>query len=187
MKSVFIHKGRPYSFQKLKQKWATHHARIMPAIAEEAVNFFQARFRAQAWTDRTAKKWEKRKQQDKNKRRRAILIKSGRLRNAIRPGKITKNEVVIANKTPYAAVHNEGFKGTVNVKQHKRRIRGRVTVQNIETRRKSKRTTTVGSATVRGHRRKMVIPQRQFMGNSELLIHKFDKIIDKTIDKIFDL
>lgn len=57
MKSVFLHKGKPYSFQKLKQNWANNQARIMPAVAEEAVNFFQARFRAQAWTDRTAKKW----------------------------------------------------------------------------------------------------------------------------------
>jgi phage gpG-like protein len=187
VKSVFLHKGKPYSFQKLKQNWANNQPRIMSAIAEEAVNFFQSRFRAQAWTDRTAKKWKPRKHQDKNKRRRAILIKSGRLRNAIRPAKITKNEVVIANKTPYAPVHNEGFKGTVNVKQHTRKIRGRAAVQSIKTRRRSKVTTTVGTARVRSHRRKMNIPQRQFMGNSEYLFAKFDKIIYKTIDKTFDL
>ena len=41
----------------------------MPAVAEIAVNFFQDRFRAQAWTDTSAKKWEPRKIKDKNKKK----------------------------------------------------------------------------------------------------------------------
>lgn len=85
MKSVFYHKGIPYSFDKVRKQMHSNYARIMPAVAEIAVNFFQARFRAEAWTDRSAKRWAQRKNKDKNKNKRGILIKSGQLRNAIRP------------------------------------------------------------------------------------------------------
>jgi len=187
VKSVFYHKGRPYSFAKVRRQALKNYALVMPAVAEIAVNFFQARFKAQAWTDKSAKKWEPRKKVDKNKKRRAILIKSGQLRNAIRPDIVNKNMVQISNRKPYAAVHNEGFRGIQYVKAHHRRIRGRVAVYNIESRRESTRKTTTGRAQVKSFARRVNIPQRQFMGNSDAMERKFDRLIIHLIDKSFNV
>ena len=187
MKSVFYHKGIPYSFDKVRKQMHSNYARIMPAVAEIAVNFFQDRFRAEAWTDRSAKRWAQRKNKDKNKNKRGILIKSGQLRNAIRPDIISTNLVQISNRKPYAAVHNQGFKGVVHVRPHDRKIKGRVTVQNIETRRSSTRKTTTGIAKVKGHSRRVDMPQRQFMGNSEAMERKFDRLIINLIEKSFNM
>jgi phage gpG-like protein len=187
MKSVFYHNGRPYSFDKVHKQMRGNYARIMPAVAEVAVNFFQDRFRAQAWTDRSTKRWDKRKTADKNKRRRAILIKSGQLRNAISPEIVTKNMVQIINRKPYASVHNQGFRGVQYVRAHHRKIRGRVDVYNISSRKRSTRKTTLGRAQVKAHSRRVNIPQRQFMGNSEAMERKFDRLIVTLLDKSFNM
>ncbi|MDP2723190.1 MAG: phage virion morphogenesis protein [Bacteroidales bacterium] len=186
MKAALIYKGKPYSFAQVKQHWNKNRAAMMPVLGQTAVNFFKDRFKAQAWTDRYAEKWEPRKKQEKGKRR-ALLVKSARMRNSIRLVSANASHALIGVPVKYAAVHNYGFNGTVNVKQHTRSIRGRVTVQNIDTRRKSTRKVQTGSSIVRSHTRSMDIPQRQFVGNSETLNRKFDRIVINNIDKSFEL
>jgi len=187
MKPAFTYKGRPYSFAEVHRHWLRNKERLMPVLGQEAVNFFKSRFRAQAWTNRYAKRWKKRKPPDKKGRGRAILVKSGQLRNSIHVKSWNGRQVIVSAPKSYAAAHNEGFKGTVNVPQHTRRIRGRVAVSSLKTRRTSKRTVTVGTTTVRAHRRRMNLPQRQFMGNSETMSRRFDRTIIKDIDKSFEL
>jgi len=185
MKSVFTYKGRPYSFDQVQRHWQQNRAKLMPELGQTAVNFFKDRFKAQAWTDRRAEKWEPRKKQEKGKRR-ALLIKSGRMRNSIRLVSSNADHALIGVPVKYAAAHNEGFVGSVKVKKHTRRINGRVSVQSVATRRKSTRKVQIGTATVKAHTRKMNLPQRQFVGNSETLNRKMDKIIIFNIDKSFE-
>jgi phage gpG-like protein len=158
----------------------------MPELGQIAVNFFQDRFRAQAWTDRSAKKWAKRKNPDKRNRKknRAILIKSGRLRNSIHVKSSSLHDVVISTPVKYAAVHNFGFRGVQYIRPHHRKVNGRVLQSNIKTRRTSTRKVQVGRVQVKGHARRVNIPQRQFMGNSFVLSRKFDKAIFRRLDKI---
>ena len=186
MRDALTYKGRPYSFADVSRHWKKNKERLMPVIGQIAVNFFQDRFRAQAWTDRYGKRWQPRKPPDKRGRVRASLVKSGKLRNSIHVKGWNSRQVIISTPKSYAAAHNEGFKGTVNIPQHTRRIRGRVAVYSIATHRKSTRRVNMGVTTVRAHTRKMNLPQRQFMGNSETLSRRFDRIIIKDIDKSFD-
>ncbi len=186
MKPALTYKGRPYSFAEVSRHWKKNKERLMPVIGQIAVNFFQDRFRAQAWTDRYAKRWKPRKPPDKYGRGRAILVKSGQMRNAIHVKSWNNRQVIVSDPKSYAAANNEGFKGTVSIPQHTRRIRGRVTVYSIATRRKSTRRVAMGITTVRAHTRKMDLPQRQFMGNSETMSRRFDRTIIKDIDKSFE-
>jgi phage gpG-like protein len=66
---------------------------------------------------------------------------------------------------PYAKIHNEGFNGTQTVKSFRRR-------------------TKKGSAVVRSHSRRMVMPQRQFMGDSQMLNANIDRIIIREISAL---
>ena len=183
-KSAFLYKGKPYSFRKVALKY--HKARMhMPLdIGDEVVRFARNRFRAQAWTDRAAQKWKPRKESTKGKGR-AILVKSGKLRNSIRIFKASPQEIVVGSSLPYAAAHNWGFTGTVQVKAHKRDITARTKVYNIKSRKGRKVKVRTGTTTVKAHSRKMNLPQRQFLGNSEYLNRKLDRLIIKAIDSIF--
>ncbi len=186
MKPAFTYKGRPFTFAQVNQHWQQNKARLMPILGQEAVNFFQQRFRAQAWTDRYAERWKKRKPPDKYGKGRAILIKSGQLRNSIHLKAWNEREAIISAPKKYAEAQNDGFHGTVMVKQHTRRIRGRVKVSSIKTHRTGTRMAVIGTATVKAHSRKMNLPKRQFMGTSETLNRRFDRIIIKDIDKSFE-
>lgn len=187
MKTYFTHNGRPYNLSELADKWEKEENEIMPELGMIAVNFFQDRFKARAWTDKRAEKWPERKKKDKGPKRRALLVKSGRLRNSIHVKNTTLSSVTISTPVKYAAVHNFGFKGTVKVRAHSRRTFGRAKVSNIKSQRTRSVKFTAGSHPVKSHTRKMNMPQRQFMGTSQTLHKKFVKAIFRRIDKSFDL
>ena len=193
VKHVFFHNGKPYSFAQLSKHWRRNKADLMPVLGQTAVNFFRSRFRAQAWTDKFAKKWQKRavdlhteKYSPKQRRQskgRAILVKSSQLLKSIHMKNYSSNQVVISAPKKYAAIHNEGFDGNVHVKQHTRRVQGRTVAYSLKTRRKQTKRYVKGITTVKAHTRRMKIPQRQFMGNSHNLNRRFERIIVKDIDK----
>jgi phage gpG-like protein len=183
-KHAFTYRGKPYDFGMLKRNWNREAERMMPVIGQTAVNFFQDRFRAQAWTDRRAERWDPRKRKDKNPSRRALLIRSGRMRNSINMASFSRRQVVISTPLKYAAAHNFGVDETVKVREHTRRVKGRVVMSDLATRKSRTKTVTTGSHRVRAHTRKMKLPQRQFMGNSHALSMKFERIVIKAIHKI---
>lgn len=115
------------------------------------VGFFKENFRRQGFVDTSLQKWQARRRKDAAKNRRAILVKTGRLRRSIRITASSHQSVRIGTDVPYAKIHNEGgtINQTVKVRSHKRRTRK-------------------GSTTVKGHSRKVntKIPKRQFAGNS---------------------
>lgn len=152
---------------------------LAPVVANEAVNFFRGSFTKQAWIGTNTNPWKKRK--GNKDAGRAILVKSGRLRRSIRDMGSAGMKVRVGTDVPYAAAHNEGFSGTVSVREHsrKRTRKAKVSMSNVATRKKSTRTTkiTAGNSSVKSHSRKMNLPKRQFIGNSPYL----NKLIDRTI------
>ena len=189
-KGFFTYKGRRYDFGKVSVDFIKTKKILPRIIAQEAVNFFKDRFREQGWKYTTLKSWKKRKSNPRKRTGRGTLIDSGKLRNAIHAEKETFKKVVIVNDMPYAAVHNEGFHGRVHVSAHTRSKSKMYKVK--QTSLKTRKTTTrkqrlrTGSVNVSSFTRKMNIPQRQFMGNSEFLNLKIDREILRIIDRIFD-
>ena len=137
----------------------------LPTIAGvEAVNHFKNSFRNEGFTDSNLVKWQKRKKEDAG---RGILTKTGRLRRSIKILRKTDTMVQVGvnlSEVPYAKVHNEGFKGTVDVKGHVKRNR-RYDVFNVRRRRLAASGINIVGAT----KRKMNMPKRQFIGNSRKL------------------
>jgi len=156
-----------------------------------AVNFSKDRFRAGNWVNTTREPWAKRADSSWVKRKerpgRAILVDSGRLRRSIRVVSVSAERVVIGTDVPYARAHNEGFEGKVTqqVRAYTRNKKGRVDVYNIDTRKRSSRTTTVGNIPVKAHSRTInqKLPQRRFLGNSAILERQLNRMITVEIQR----
>ena len=167
--------------------------------AQQAVHFFERSFDLQGFTNRIFIRWKPRqtaslkpgggKKRDTNtgarlgqplpNGARAILVKSGAMRRSIREQSATDGQFTIAaggGKVTYAAAHNQGVHGPVEVGAHVRRIYSRqisyaTSLKTHKVRRTSKR---VLSATVevKAFIRKANLPRRQFMGFSEVLLQQ---------------
>ena len=143
-------------------------------LGNDAVNFFLDRFQQQAWLGVTAEPWARRRTNLKRNSGRAILISSGRLRRSIRITSITNGQVTIGSDVPYARMHNEGFRGVVNVSAHSRNKyskekvgTGKLKKNGLERMRTVQR--IAGTGGVIAHTRKVNMPRRQFMGSSPYL------------------
>lgn len=139
----------------------------LPTLAGNvALNFFDDSFDRQGFIDKRHSRWKPRKIQDAG---RSILVKSGRLRRSLRMSTMGNN-VRISTDVPYAQIHNEGGRitGQASVRSHTRR-------------------TPSGNTTVRAHLRNLniQIPKRQFMGASDLLDKRIEKLVTRALDQIF--
>ena len=165
-------------------------ARI-PAIAGDlAVQFYKARFRAEGWYDTGFVKWQARSPKAKRNKGRGILTNTARLRRSIRISKITATSVSVGTDVPYAKVHNEGFRGTVQVKAHKRGVfarkktgTGKFTKSGKE--RMKSVSVLSGTVQVKAHSKKLHIPKRQYMGESRYLNQIVMRRITTEITKAF--
>jgi phage gpG-like protein len=81
------------------------------------------------------------------------LIKSGRLKNSIVAALTGDRTLQVGTNVKYAAIHQLGFSGTVQIPEHIRRV----------TRAFGRRLKTPTYATVRGHPAHMRIPARPFL------------------------
>lgn len=107
----------------------------LPVIYQnEAIVFFEENFDKQAWRGYSTQPWQKRKNPTKwgkkDETGRAILMKTGKGKDTIRPGRIENNiAYVLAGGTPapYMKAHNTGFTGVVNqnVRPFTRKIKGK--------------------------------------------------------------
>lgn len=176
--------------------------RLPKIVGNEGKNFFLQRFQQQNWLGNRTEPWPQRKagkwgKKGRNRKGRALLVMTGRLRRSLR---YTANADVIRYYTdlPYARAHNEGFRGTVtqNVKSFKRvQTLGGIAakfgkgrqfttgaVSTLKTRRE--RVLKVKTdVTVKAHVRKvkMNLPKRQFMGNSPYLTNTLKRVITAEI------
>lgn len=180
-----------FEVQRTIQNLEVAYSRISQGVATVAVNFFKERFRAQNWADTRTEPWKKRKdnphwaRKKERSNNRAILIKTGRLRRSIRKISVTPDLITIGTDVPYAAMHNNGFRGTITqtVKAHNRnRTKFGVTERKqlkTRTRIKYGRVPTGATSQVRAHTRniRVNIPRRQFMGPSRVLNTQIERFI----------
>jgi phage gpG-like protein len=163
-----------------------------PVIAGNvAVNFFQDSFNKQGWIDTKLTKWKQRKDKGKKSKGRAILVRSGRLKRAIRLKHASWGAgVLVVNDTPYAAAHNEGVNETQQVKSHQRTssrigfIKGGYSKLGDEKRKGRKIKMSGAEHQVKSFSRKMVIPKRQFIGNSSGLNLRIEREFIKRLNKL---
>lgn len=97
----------PHPWGEVARRYRAYR-RDLPRIASQiALNEFNANFRRQGYLDDSGQlvRWQPR-QSDKDKGR-AILVKTGRLRRAMRAAP-TYEYARVVNDTPYAAIHNRG-------------------------------------------------------------------------------
>lgn len=144
----------------------------LPArVATHAVNFSKERFVKQNWHDTTPEPWKPRSRARRGGQKRqngAVLVDSGRLKRSIRVISANASRVVIGTDVPYAEIHNEGLDGQVNVRQHNRRSRkGRI-------------------YTVRAHKRKVHMPQRRFLGESQELSNQLTELVSSELQKAIE-
>jgi len=168
---------------------------VLPAeIANVSQSYFESSWRKQGYD---GKKWKEVQRRINGKgaaKTRAILVKSGRLRRSFHVLSKRWDNITIANSAPYAKVHNEGFKGVEYVKPHKKsgkdiksKVRGSAGFIDGKFTKGKIRTITLKGAkhNVKGFSRKMNLPQRQFMGQTNELGQKQIKIINKAFDDIW--
>lgn len=174
---------------KLKAKEVERYAiTLFPSKAgDTALRFINGNFRAQGYQGSVFKRWKASKG--------TILIKSGALRSATYYTSMPA-QVTIHNNMPYAKVHNEGFKGTINIKAHSRnKYTKSKQGTGLLTPKGKERTTTVtmktGEAMVKAHTREVDIPQRQFMptnaSDSVVLFRAINREVTRDLNKILKL
>lgn len=155
------------------------------------VAFTKDRFRYQNWLDNYPEAWKPRSRRAKRNKGRAILTDTARLKRSVRVLSTTRNSVTVGSDLPYAAAHNEGFRGTVTIPAHRRKRFHKSKVMSINEvtkkgRRKTKTVTTLtGESEVKQHTRRMNVPRRRFLGNSMYLRQQISRLITAEINKIF--
>lgn len=139
-------------------------------LGNEAVNWTKQNFRRQGWPGQSFQAWKPRKANAKRNAGRGILIDSGRLSRSPRLISTGPLRATFGTDVPYAAAHNNGFTGTVNVKAHKRNKIGTVRVSTGKTGVFGKKKTITGVGDIKAHQRSMRLPRRRFIGNSPVLV-----------------
>lgn len=128
------------------------HEAVPDIIAETAVEYGKEAFTKKAFDKKT---WEPAK---KAKSTGSLLIDSGSLLNSIEPAVVTPKEVIIQagnDKVNYAQVHNEGYKGPINIPAHTR-----------------------AGKQVQAHTRNIDIEARPFLGDAKELVVKIKNRIE---------
>jgi hypothetical protein len=165
--------------------------RLPLLVANEAKNFSLDRFKAQNWIDERTESWKKRKPGSKRDAGRNLLIDTGKGRRAIRIIRADWGLIRVGIDEPeiekYMSVHNNGFRGIVQVKEQ-----SRIASRKVATRfGKNGRGLKSGQIKIRGrghqvkpHTRKVNIPQRRFIGNSHYLNLRINRTIINQLNKI---
>jgi phage gpG-like protein len=161
------------AIEEIKKTMLGYAKKQFPQMAgNKALLFIHKNFQTQGWNgDGTTKPWPKRKGSPApNAKKRALLVKTGRLRASIHKN-VQSFKATIYTDVPYAKVHNEGFFGTLDVAAHQRRRLGQVQEgtgrfnKNGKERMK-KVTVELSRHDVDEHKRDVNIAQRQFMPES---------------------
>jgi phage gpG-like protein len=162
--------------------------RLPLMMGAEVVRYSVNSWALQGWRGPAFEPWAKRKNPKDQKR--AILVKTGRLRRSIRVVRWTTDYVVIGTDVPYARVHNEGFAGTQRVNayvrnQYKHEKVG-TGIYSTKTHKERRRTMTsvAGTVVVKAHTRYMRIPRRHFLGDSPWLRKEIQKMIAVEIMRV---
>jgi len=144
--------------------------RDLPKVIGNAyVNFALDNFKTESWEGTP---WPTRKDPERRKDRRALLVKTGALRRSIHY-KLQRRQggtaIIVSSNVPYAEVHNEGqtLNLQVKVKQHDRR-------------------TKKGTVKVKAHQRQVTLtmPERRFIGPSKTFERDITNYIIQALNKL---
>lgn len=138
-------------------------------LVNDAVNWTKDNFDKQGFPGKTFEPWKQRANGKDPGRKILIGPGSSRLKRSIRIVSTGPLKASFGTDTPYAAAHNNGFKGTVNVKSHQRNKIGTIKVSSGKTGKFNTKKTIVGKGTVKAHQRHMNLPRRRFIGYSPVL------------------
>jgi len=177
----------PHPFSKLAANYRVLRRNLPIQVSAIAAQEFKENFTRQGYRGNTGTvNWKKRKYTKRDSGR-AILILSGRLKRGIRIAPQFDYARVI-NNVPYAAAHNEGFKGTVNVKSFTRN-RYKTSVAKGKASKRSTRISFVknkiSNHIVKAHRRKIDLVARPFMITTDPLLEDIEKFTFKQLEVIF--
>jgi phage gpG-like protein len=99
-----------------------------------------------------------------------ILVKSGTLRRGFESD-AGNGQVKITNEVKYAAIHNEGFDGEVNVPEHTRAVFKTSGAHKTKT----------GKIKVKGFKKMLKLPKRQFAPTTDRPSPTLNKQVDEII------
>lgn len=148
---------------------------IPTLLANQGQRFFKQRFDEHGWNDQAFEPWAERAKKDSG---RAILVKSGALKRFVGMSAktITFIKIEFIVPLPYAAIQNQGgiiHKEAGEIVNHFRGNRFS----------KVKKATHAQKNSFGAH--DIVIPRRQFMGDSATLRKMQVELITKNVDKIW--
>lgn len=161
------------SLKRLAAELRNRESAIMQRVATNTVNYSKQAFRKQGWD---GKPWPKRAPGAVRNKGRALLIDSGRMRNATR-FKVSSDTAVIYNTTPYGASHNKG--ATLHP-----RVTAKMRGFAWGMYKKTGQGKWKGLALTQKQRLTVKIPQRKFLGDSRELRHQNGRIIAAEINDI---
>ncbi len=148
----------------------------LKVMAKDSVNHFEDSFNKEAFTNEngTRRSWKKRVYTIGRKNRKTLEL-TGRMSKAF-TSKVTKNKVFIVNNAEYSGYHNEGAESTVTAKQIAYfQFRAQSAIRKDDKRFWSNMARKrVGS--------KIILPKRQFMGESKTLVNKHLKTISTILN-----
>lgn len=144
-------------------------------VGNEAVNFFKDNFTKQGFQGQSFSPWPARKKETKKSLGKPILIQSGDLERSIQVKNKDANSVVVgtAGQIPYAQIHNEG--GIIHqAARSETFVRNRYK-KGINTGKFKKGVKAGKGLTFK--ERDIVIPKRQYMGDSPILRERINKTL----------
>jgi phage gpG-like protein len=98
-----------FNFEQKIQELKRARSTLPIIIGNMAKRHFVKSFRDGGFTDEAFNPWQSRKRSDRNQKTRAILVKTGHLRNSIRVRVANYNKIEIGSyNIPYAVFHNKG-------------------------------------------------------------------------------
>ena len=156
-------------------------------VVREVTRFIQRNFELQGWQGSSFTPWKANK-----KGLVPILHRSGDLQGGFNYTLKGYGVVMFYNNIPYARVHNEGFKGSVNVPDHSRRRTGPASIYNVKSHRARTIKVEIGEPhQIPEHTRRMNLIQRQFAPTqnspSPILEAEITKWLEKDIKAILTL
>lgn len=184
MKSQF-----PHPFKKAMQDFRKYQRRLPTVVSQKALLEMKYNFKIAGYRGDAGVVFWKERKGGKDKRR-ALLIKTGRLRRSLKAAPVNDTARVVTD-VPYARALNEGFKGSVRVKSHGRNLskksREGSGVFSVKTRRERMKTVRKFKkrTLVRGHRRRMNLEARPFLTVGTPFMNVIEREVLRDIEKIF--
>ena len=173
-------KGADELLKKLQEAKEYIQNDVPLVIGTEAVNHFKASFQNEGFTDASLQKWAARKsKRPGGTNSQKILTKSGELGDS--PDyRVEGNTVIIYSDKVYAQIHNEG--GEIPVTPQMKKM---FWAKHYEAK-EAGDTDAAEQYKCMALAKKIVMPKREFIGNSQVLNEKIENKITKDLTRILN-